>query len=97
MSDEAKLIRVAEVFVVQHEGQYVGVEVGFTDSVLSKQGAATCLDFMRGALNSSFWITNTVMRVEDRDAQTELGEEGDGGEDSETPPEPDVSEADGDG
>ncbi len=88
---DAKFIKVADVYVVEDGGKYVGVEFGFTDAVVSTVGAATALDFVRGALNSSGWVTQTVMRVEDKgDAQTEPEGESDGGEDAGLPPEPEV-------
>ncbi len=89
MSNEPELIKVGEVFVVQKESTLIGAEVAFTENVRNKQGAATALDLMRGALNNSGWITQTVMRVEDKvDAQTDASAEGERGEDNQTPPQP---------
>ena len=89
MSNEAELIKVGEVFVVQKDSTLIGAEVAFTENVRNKQGAATALDLMRGALNNSGWITQTVMRVEDKeDAQTDTQAESDSGEDNQTPPKP---------
>lgn len=84
------LIKVADVFVVQQGDKFVGVECAFTDAVRNKKGAATSLDFMRSALNNSGWVTQTVMRVEDRedDAQAHSQPEDSGGEDTQTPPRP---------
>ena len=86
---EAEMIKVGEVFVVQQDSKLVGAEIAFTENVRNKQGAATALDLMRGALNNSGWITQTVMRVEDKvDAQTDASAEGERGEDNKTPPQP---------
>ncbi len=89
MSNEAELIKVGEVFVVQHESKLVGAENAFTDSVRNKMGAATTLDLVRNAMNNSGWIAQTIMRVEDKeDAQTDTPAEGERGEDNQTPPKP---------
>lgn len=61
----AKIIKVADVFVVEEDNKIVGVEFGFTDSITSKQGAVTTLDFCRRSLDSSGWVTKTVMGVKD--------------------------------
>ena len=87
---EPNLIKVADVYVVQQDEQFVGVEVGFTEAVRNKRGAATSLDFMRNALSNSGWITQTIMRVEDKedDAQANAQPEDSGSEDTQTPPQP---------
>jgi len=61
----AKIIKVADVFVVEEDNKIVGVEFGFTDSITSKQGAVTTLDFCRRSLDSTGWVTKTVMGVKD--------------------------------
>ena len=89
MSSEAELIKVGEIFVVQKDTKLIGAEIAFTDSVRNKQGAATTLDLVRGAMNNSGWIAQTILRVEDQqDAQTDTQAEGSSGEDNQTPPKP---------
>ena len=61
----AKIIKVADVFVVEEDNKIVGVEFGFTDSITNKQGAVTTLDFCRRSLDSTGWVTKTVMGVKD--------------------------------
>ena len=86
---EPEMIKVGEVFVVQQESKLVGAEIAFTENVRNKQGAATALDLVRGAMNNSGWIAQTIMRVEDKvDAQTDTSAEGERGEDNQTPPKP---------
>ena len=86
---EAEMIKVGEVFVVQQDSKLVGAEIAFTENVRNKQGAATTLDLVRGAMNNSGWIAQTIMRVEDKqDAQTDTSAEGERSEDNQTPPKP---------
>tara|TARA_B100000965_G_C19566944_1_gene747258 strand:- start:213 stop:557 length:345 start_codon:yes stop_codon:yes gene_type:complete len=90
---EPKLYKVADVYIVQQDEQFVGVELGFNpDTITNQQGACTSLDFMRGALQSSYWITKTIGRVENKDAQTDTTPKRNGSEDTETPPNPSVGE-----
>jgi hypothetical protein len=85
----SELIKVGEIFVVQQDKKLIGAEIGFTDNVRNRQGAATTLDLVRGAMNNSGWIAQTILRVEDQqDAQTDTQAEGDSGEDNQTPPKP---------
>ena len=72
----AKIIKVADVFVVEEDNKIVGVEFGFTESITSKQGAVTTLDFCRRSLDSTGWVTKTVMGVKD----TEVSDMSDGSE-----------------
>jgi hypothetical protein len=64
----AKIIKVADLYVVEEDNKIVGVEFGFTDSITSKQGAVTTLDFCRRSLDSTGWVTKTVMGVKDAEA-----------------------------
>mgnify|MGYP003307618149 FL=1 len=90
---EPKLYKVADVYIVQQDEQFVGVEVGFNpDTITNQQGACTSLDFMRGALQSSYWITKTIGRVENKDAQTDTTPEGNSREAPQTPPNPELGE-----
>jgi hypothetical protein len=71
---EQKAIKVGEVYMIQDDGdKFVGLEVGFTDAVLNRQGAAMVLDNMRNAMNSSGWIAQTILRapVGEENAQTD--------------------------
>ena len=69
---EQKAIKVGEVYMMQEGDNFVGLEVGFTDAVLNRQGATMVLDNMRGAMNSSGWIAQTILRapVGEENAQT---------------------------
>tara|TARA_X000000368_G_scaffold418237_1_gene417171 strand:- start:4437 stop:4781 length:345 start_codon:yes stop_codon:yes gene_type:complete len=86
---EPKLFKIADVYIVQQDEQFVGVEVGFNpETITNQQGACTSLDFLSGALQSSHWITKTIGRVENKDAQTNTTSEGNGSQDPQTPPNP---------
>ena len=61
----AKIIKVADVYVVEEDNKIIGVEFGFLDTVTNKQGAVTTLDFCRRSLDSTGWVTKTVMSVKD--------------------------------
>ena len=90
---EPKLFKIADVYIVQQDEQFVGVEVGFNpETITNQQGACTSLDFLSGALQSSHWITKTIGRVENKDAQTNTTSEGNGSKDPQTPPNPSVGE-----
>ena len=84
---EPQMVHVGDLYIVKNGEQILGVETVFTDNVLNKQGAVLVLDNLKGALNSTGWIMNTVMRVQDReqgDAQvdTEADDSGDTGAES---------------
>lgn len=78
----AELIKVAEVFLVKENEQFVGVELGFNENVLNKRGAASVLDTLRSGLNNAGWVTSTVMRVEDREENAPSEPEGSAGGDT---------------
>mgnify|MGYP000076410064 CR=1 FL=1 len=61
----AKIIKVADVYVVEEDNKIIGVEFGFLDTITNKQGAVTTLDFCRRSLDSTGWVTKTVMSVKD--------------------------------
>lgn len=61
----AKIIKVADVYVVEEDNKITGVEFGFLDTITNKQGAVTTLDFCRRSLDSTGWVTKTVMSVKD--------------------------------
>ena len=81
---EQKAIKVGDVYMIQDGDNFVGLELGFTESVLNRQGAVAILDSMRNAMNSSGWIAQTILRapVGDEDAQT--NEEADTNSDTDT-------------
>lgn len=89
---QPNLIKVAELFVVADEEKLLGVECTFGENVRNRMGAAQVLDLTRGALNTSAWVTHTVMRVEDAPDDSES--EDNGGEDLASPPQPTVGVAD---
>lgn len=91
MSEEQKqepqTVHVGDLYIVKNGDQILGVETLFTENVLNKQGAVLVLDNLKGALNSTGWTMNTVMRVQNReqgDAQTntETSEDSDTGAES---------------
>lgn len=79
----ADLVKVAEVYLVKDGEQFVGMELGWTESVLNEQGAASVLDTLRGQLDRSAWVATMVMRA-GSDGRTEAVEGADeaGGEDA---------------
>ena len=89
---ETTVTKVAELYVVSNDEELLGVECAFDDNVRNKMGAAQVLDLTRAALNTSGWVTQTVMRVSD--AQDDGEPEDDGGENSASPPQPAVGTAD---
>ena len=91
MSDPT-VTKVAELYVVSNDEELLGVECAFDENVRNKLGAAQVLDLTRAALNTSGWVTQTVMRVED--AQDDGESEVDSVEDSASPPQPTVGVAD---
>ena len=91
MSEEQKqepqTVHVGDLYIVKNGDQILGVETLFTENVLNAQGAVLVLDNLKGALNSTGWTMNTVMRGKDReqgDAQTntETSEDSDTGAES---------------
>lgn len=85
---EQKAIKVGEVYMMQEGDNFVGLEVGFTDAVLNRQGATMVLDNMRGAMNSSGWIAQTILRapVGEENAQTDEETNQDGDPDTKVTP-----------
>ena len=85
---EQKAIKVGEVYMMQEGDNFVGLEVGFTDAVLNRQGATMVLDNMRGAMNSSGWIAQTILRapVGEENAQTDEEANQDGDPDTKVTP-----------
>lgn len=84
---QPQMVHVGDLYIVKNGEQILGVETLFTENVLNKQGAVLVLDNLKGALNSTGWTMNTVMRVQDReqgDAQTntETSESSDTGAES---------------
>lgn len=57
-----KLVKVAEVFLVQDGEEFVGLEMAFTESVLNAQGRAGVLDALRGSLDNSLWVAGMISR-----------------------------------
>ncbi len=56
-----KVVRVAELFMIEENDRIVDMEIGFTDAITHPQGAVHTLDLFRNALNSSGWVTKAVM------------------------------------
>ena len=56
-----KVVRVAELFMIEENDKIVDMEIGFTDAITHPQGAVHTLDLFRNALNSSGWVTKAVM------------------------------------
>ena len=85
---EQKAIKVGEVYMMQEGDNFVGLEVGFTDAVLNRQGATMVLDNMRNAMNSSGWIAQTILRapVGEENAQTDEEANQDGDPDTKVTP-----------
>jgi len=68
----SNLIHVGSVYLTKdEEGKINGVEIGFTENVTNQSGACFVLDSVRGGLNSSAWIGQTISRVENKDAQAD--------------------------
>lgn len=65
----AEYIKVAELVLVKEGGEFVGMELPLNENVLNKAGAAGILDQLKWRLFDSSWVVNTVMRVEDKNAQ----------------------------
>lgn len=63
MSEQATLVKVADLFLVKQGDDYVGMELGFNENVLNRQGGAMVLDTLRGAMNSSTWVASTLLRA----------------------------------
>lgn len=64
---QPQMVHVGDLYIVKNGEQILGVETVFTENVLNKQGAVLVLDNLKGALNSTGWTMNTVMRVQDRE------------------------------
>jgi len=84
---QPQMVHVGDLYIVKNGEQILGVETLFTENVLNAQGAVLVLDNLKGALNSTGWTMNTVMRVQNReqgDAQTntETSEDSDTGAES---------------
>lgn len=83
---EQKAIKVGEVYMIQdgESENFVGLEVGFAETVLNRQGAAMVLDNMRNAMNSSGWIAQTILRAPVGEENAQTNEEADTGSDTDT-------------
>lgn len=65
----SNLVKVAEAYLVQEGEEFVGIELVFTEDVRNKRGACMVLDTLRGRMDNSGWVTQTIMRVEDKEPQ----------------------------
>lgn len=77
-----KVVKVAELFVIEEGDKIVDLEVGFTEAITAPQGAVVTLDLMRNALNNSGWVTKAVMGVQDKSGGTPLPVEPDAPQES---------------
>lgn len=61
-----KVIKVAELFLVEDDDQIVGSEIGFTEAVTEAQGAVTTMNVLRKSLDDTGWVTRAVVNVAER-------------------------------
>jgi len=73
----ADAIKVGEIVLIKEGDEFVGVEVGFAPSVMAKAGAVTVLNMLKGAMENTGWVFNTIGRVADAQADEEPSEGGD--------------------
>ena len=80
---EQQFVKVAEVYLIREGEDFTGLELGWTNAVLSSEGAAGVLDLMRSSMNSAAWTTAIVGRADSAssDAGTGQVDEDDAGED----------------
>ena len=80
---EQQFVKVAELYLIREGDAFVGLELGWTDAVLSSEGAAGVLDLLRSSMDSAAWTTAIVSRADSASSDTGTGQvdEGDAGED----------------
>ena len=94
MAEENKqpeFVKVADVWMVKNDDQFVGLEMTFTQNVYNKDGAMTVIDFMKNSILNTRWLFATINRVEDKDAPTNAQPESDGSESPKAPPPSDAT------
>jgi hypothetical protein len=67
----AEYVKVSEVYLVKEDDRFTGIEMGWSDSVLNAQGAASVLDTLNNAMMSAGWVTKMVMRASGGDGDGE--------------------------
>ena len=86
MSEEQKqpqAIDIGKLFVIIDEQKILGVEVEFNGNLTGANTAASVLSQLNNSLHNADWITKSVMRVANRDAQAQSTADQGGDNDSE--------------
>lgn len=90
-NNQAEMVHVGNVYMVKTNENFVGLEIGWTENVLNRQGAASVLDMIRNMMSKSGWIAQSVLRApeieqpigpEVTDAQTDEQAGGDSNQDA---------------
>lgn len=77
-NDDVSFVHVGNLMLAKRGDEFTGVELVFTKNVMNRVGATSVLDTLRNAMNASAWTTNTIMRVDDGNAQIDTQADGSG-------------------
>jgi len=75
---ETQAVDVANVFAIITDKKLTGVELEFNSNLSGTDTAVDVMNTLNASLSNAGWVTNSVMRVAQRDAQVQRDSEEDG-------------------